>query len=141
MAASYIGKAAVFGQTASVTVKAPANCIGTLIIEEFSFKPQATTVDILEGSETKGRIIANKNNLITFRGIFTGTGIADAATQATRTPEIGDTITIVDSTDTEVAGDYAVTDAEKTASVSDAKRISVTCQKFLGTDITAAVSA
>jgi hypothetical protein len=142
MGASFIGRAAVFGVTASLgATMSPANCIGSLMIQSFSIKPDAVVHRFKAGSSTVGQGTADPSLIINFKGIYTGTGLTDAATQASRMPKKGDIISIADATDSQVVGNYVIDDAEKTTDVNEPKMLSITAVRFLDNDITAAVAA
>jgi hypothetical protein len=135
MAITYVGKAAVFGHNSTITGKTPSTALGTILIQSYKFKPSATQIDIDDlSSGTVGRIVANPHETLTLEGIFTSalssTQIADAKTQAAKTPSIGDILTVTDSEDTEVAGDWVVVDAEKSKEVKSPVSISLTLDRF-----------
>lgn len=139
---SYIGRAAVIGVTASIgAVMSPANCIGSLMIQEFTIKPDAVTAQFKVGSATVGMGFADKSYVATVKGIYTGTGLTDAAAQAARMPDKGDIISIVDATDAQAVGNWFIEDADKTTNVSEPKMLSFTIRRYKDNDITAAVSA
>jgi hypothetical protein len=142
MGASFIGRAAVFGVTASLgATMSPANCIGSLMIQSFSIKSDAVVARYKVGSSTVGQSTADKSYVVNIKGIFTGTGLTDAVTQASRMPQKGDVISIADSTDPQVVGNYVIDDSEKTTDVNEPKMLTITAVRFLDNDITAAVAA
>jgi hypothetical protein len=137
---AYIGRAAVFGVTADVSA-VTVNCIGSLMIQSFSVKPDSVSADFKVGSDTVGRVNADHSLVITFKGIYTGTGLTAAQTQASRMPRKGDVIAVADATDGQIVGNYVIEEAEKSTDVNEPKMLSCTARRFLANDITAAVAA
>lgn len=129
MAISYVGKGAVWGHNAVLSA-VTTNCIGTILILSYRFKPSADKYDIQEKVGTEGRIAANPMETLTVEAVFTGTSISDAKTQAAKTPSINDIVTITDAEDTEIAGKWIVDDAEKGAETKGPKTISLTLVRF-----------
>jgi hypothetical protein len=140
--ANFIGRAAVIGVTASMgPTMSPANCIGSLMIQEFSLKPDAVSVGFKVGSDTVGMGFADKSLVATVKGIFTGTGLIDAATQSARMPHKGDVVSVIDSTDAQAVGNWFIEDAEKITNVNEPKMLSFTIRRYIANDVTASVSA
>lgn len=143
MANSFIGVGAVYGVSATLS-PVTSNCIGTIAIQSYRFKPGADKFDINQTSGVVGRIAANKSETLTIEGIFiSATSLSDAQTQAARTPEVNDIVSIADTVDTEIAGKWAVSEAEKGGEVKGAKTVSLTLERypdssaFNGTTLTA----
>lgn len=140
--ANFIGRAAVFGVSAQLdSTMSPANCIGSLMIQEFSLKPDAVSVPFKVGSDTVGMGFADKSLVATVKGIYTGTGLTDAATQASRMPYKGDVISVKDSTDPQAVGNWFIEDAEKSTNVNEPKMLSFTIRRYIANDVTASVAA
>lgn len=141
MAEKYIGKAAVFGVTTTIASSSPANCVGTMLIQSVSRKREAVQIDLNEGAATKGRVIANKKNVLTISGLYTGTTKADALTQSGRLPEVGDIVLITNSSRTSSwGGKYTVVESSDEEKVQDVMSISLTIEQFVDADICATVS-
>lgn len=133
MAISYVGRAAVWGHSASIA-SVTTNCLGTILIQNYRLKKSAETYDINDKIQTEGRIAANRKETLTLEGIFssilTPNTTADANTQCARTPSINNIVAVTDAIDTEIAGNWVVADAEKSADVKSPKSISLTLERF-----------
>lgn len=65
-----------------------------------------------ENGEVKGVTLFNRTKTVTLDVYPAGATLANAAAALTNRPAPGDVITLVDSTDTQLAGDYLVTGVE-----------------------------
>lgn len=141
--------AAVLWGTGSVTATAAATAggaatLGVGVVQSVSFNPTAKKTEVTGADgATVTEIFSNHMENITLEIVATATSgtntLANAVTQTNLTPKPGDDLTVVDTSDTEIASAggasapsyYIIDSATKTRTVDNVPRWTVNAHRYI----------
>ena len=92
--------------------------------------------EMIEHRDTSGEVVGlthfNQTKTVELDVYPAGASIADAVAALRTMPNVGETVTLTDSTDTDVAGAYTVMSAAKNKSTSDKVSFRLSLKKYAG---------
>ena len=92
--------------------------------------------EVIEHRDTNGEVVGlthfNQTKTVELDVYPAGASIADAVAALRAMPNVGETVTLTDSTDTDIAGAYTVMSAAKNKSTSDKVSFRLSLKKYAG---------
>jgi hypothetical protein len=92
--------------------------------------------EVIEHRDTNGEVVGlthfNQTKTVELDVYPAGASIADAVAALRTMPNVGETVTLTDTTDTDVAGAYTVMSAAKNKSTSDKVSFRLSLKKYAG---------
>jgi hypothetical protein len=92
--------------------------------------------EVIEHRDTSGEVVGlthfNQTKTVELDVYPAGASIADAVAALRTMPNVGETVTLTDTTDTDVAGAYTVMSAAKNKSTSDKVSFRLSLKKYAG---------